>query len=102
MSTSELSGSWTYRSFNPRFVTGNETPQEAALIVADRVVLTLNPPVPRNVVDGTIEWEGGGLVLKGLFARQQAIMRTSCVSTSWALGVRAPILPAGNTVTWGI
>jgi len=74
MSTSELSGSWTYRSFNPRFVTGNETPQEAALIMADRVVLTLNPPVPRNVVDGTIEWEGGGLVLKGLFARQQAII----------------------------
>jgi hypothetical protein len=41
----ELSGSWIYRSFNPTFVTGNETPQEDALIAGQLdLTLSLAPP----------------------------------------------------------
>jgi hypothetical protein len=65
MNTSELSGSWTYRSFNPTFVRGNETPQEDALILADDVVLTLRPTPDPAGLAGEIEWQGGGLDLNG-------------------------------------
>ena len=63
MSTSELSGSWTYRSFNPEYVTGNETPHQ--LIVADDVVLTLRTAPDPTGLAGEIEWQGGGLDLNG-------------------------------------
>jgi hypothetical protein len=70
MSTSELSGSWTYRSFNPTFVTGNETPEEDALIRAE-AVLTLRSSAPAHAqagnLEGTYEWQGGGLDLNGTF-----------------------------------
>jgi hypothetical protein len=60
---------WIYRRFNPAFVKGNLTPQEDALTLAgDDVVLTLEegPGKPGlGVVEGTIEWPGGGLNLKG-------------------------------------
>jgi len=65
----ELAGTWIYRRFNPAFVKGNLTPQEDALTLAgDDVVLTLEegPGKPGlGVVEGTIEWAGGGLNLKG-------------------------------------
>lgn len=67
----ELAGTWIYRRFNPAFVTGNLTPQEDALILAgagDDVVLTLRPhPTSPNpaLLEGTIEWPGGGLNLNG-------------------------------------
>jgi hypothetical protein len=68
MSTSGLSGSWMYRSFNPTYVMGDQTPQEEVdLILAGRrddVYLNLVSYVQREVV-GTIEWPGGGLNLKG-------------------------------------
>ena len=67
----ELAGMWIYRRFNPAFVKGNLTPQEDALILAgahDDVVFTLSPvhtsPDP-NLLEGTIEWPGGGLNLNG-------------------------------------
>ena len=65
MSTSELSGSWTYRSFNPTYVTGNQTPQkEFGLILADADLTLGTPPSPMGL-EGTIEWRGGGLDLNG-------------------------------------
>jgi hypothetical protein len=67
MSTSELSGTWTYRIFNPTFVTGNQTPQEDALIRAE-ADLTLKTPSSPTGLEGTIEWPGGGLDLKGMIA----------------------------------
>ena len=64
MSTSELAGTWTYRSFNPKFVRGNDkTPQKTRLILADDVVLTLRPAPDPTGLEGTIEWKGGGLDL---------------------------------------
>ena len=71
MSTSELSGSWTYLIFNPTFVTGNQTEEEHALIRADETVLTLissaQAPAQAGNLEGTIEWPGGGLDLNGTF-----------------------------------
>jgi hypothetical protein len=76
MSTSGLSASWMYRSFNPTYVTGDQTPQEELdLILADGVVLTINPTDPINPtgVEGRIEWQGGGLDLKGTSVSGQEI-----------------------------
>ena len=71
MSTSELTGSWTYQIFNPAFVTGNQTEEEHALIRADETVLTLissaQAPAQAGNLEGTIEWPGGGLDLNGTF-----------------------------------
>jgi hypothetical protein len=79
----ELAGMWIYRRFNPTFVSGNLTPQEDALILAgahDDVVLTLRPvltsPNPM-LLEGTIEWPGGGLNLNG---------RMRFLSPNWASG----------------
>lgn len=64
MSTSELASSWTYRSFNPEYVTENDqTPHQ--LIVADGVVLTLRGTPDPTGLAGEIEWQGGGLDLNG-------------------------------------
>ena len=73
----ELAGTWIYRRFNPAFVKGNLTPQEDALTLAgDDVVFTLSPvrasPDP-NLLEGTIEWPGGGLNLNG---RQRTLSPT--------------------------
>ena len=69
MSTSGLSGSWMYRSFNPTYVMGGQTPQEELdLILAGRmddVYLNLHTPHSPTGLEGTIEWPGGGLDLKG-------------------------------------
>ena len=65
-----------YRSFNPTYVTGDQTPQEELdLILADGVVLTINPTDPINPtgVEGRIEWQGGGLDLKGTSVSGQEI-----------------------------
>ena len=76
MSTSELSGSWIYRSFNPTFVTGDhfiarniqvftEDRRELGLIRAEAV---FNLQVTGTTLAGTIEWPGpppGGLDLTG-------------------------------------
>jgi hypothetical protein len=75
----ELAGLWIYRRFNPEFVTGNLTPQEDALTLAgagDDVVLTLRegPGQPGlGVVEGTIEWPGGGLNLKGTVTLRERV-----------------------------
>ena len=74
----ELAGTWLYRSFNPTFVMGNQTPRtphppyaytgvEDRLIFAD-ATLTLSTgidPAAWNALEGTIEWRGGGLNLNG-------------------------------------
>ena len=78
----ELAGTWIYRRFNPAFVKGNLTPQEDALTLAgDDVVFTLSPvrtsPDP-NLLEGTIEWPGGGLNLNG---RMRFLL-----SPNWASG----------------
>jgi hypothetical protein len=75
---------WIYRRFNPAFVKGNLTPQEDALTLAgDDVVLTLEegPGKPGlGVVEGTIEWPGGGLNLQGtLLLRERVGERTGYV-----------------------
>jgi hypothetical protein len=51
MSTSELSGSWAYRSFNPTFA-GTLTREEDALVLAD-ALLTL-----RSSAQGPASLEG--------------------------------------------
>jgi hypothetical protein len=64
----QLTGTWTYRSFNPTYVMGGQTPQEELdLILAGRmddVYLNLHSHIS-PVLEGTIEWPGGGLDLKG-------------------------------------
>jgi hypothetical protein len=52
-----LWGTWTYRCFNPRFVTQNQTPQEDTLILAEAVLTLRTTPDPTGLV-GTIEWPG--------------------------------------------
>ena len=43
----ELAGTWTYRSFNPTYKTGNQTPQEEReLIRGGRLDLTLKKLAP--------------------------------------------------------
>jgi hypothetical protein len=67
MSTSELSGLWTYRSFNPTYVTGNQTPQkELELILADGFVFNFQTPTG-TTLEGTFGLPDGGfpLDLKG-------------------------------------
>src|SRR3954464_11356051 len=63
MSTSELSGSWRYRSFNPKYGTAT---QEDELVLAE-AVLTLRSSAQAGKLEGTIEWPGGGLDLDGKF-----------------------------------
>jgi hypothetical protein len=53
----ELAGTWTYRSFNPTFVMGNQTPQEDALIFAEARLTLRSAPDPMHLV-GTLEWPG--------------------------------------------
>jgi hypothetical protein len=65
----ELAGTWTLRCFNPAYVIGDQTPQgERGLIRAgypDPLALTLNMGADPVSLEGTIEWQGGGLVLNG-------------------------------------
>ena len=61
----ELAGTWTYRSFNPTFVWGNQTPQEDPLIWGPDLALTLRTAPDPFHLEGTIEWQDGGLVLNG-------------------------------------
>jgi hypothetical protein len=73
----ELAGTWTLRTFNPTFVTGNETPQEDAFIAgtldlrldraADPLYAAGMAADPFYLV-GTIGWPGnppGVLDVKG-------------------------------------
>jgi hypothetical protein len=69
MSTSELSGSWRYRSFNPKY--GSAT-QEDELVLAE-AVLTLRSSAQAGKLEGTIEWPGGGLDLDGTFVSSSEI-----------------------------
>jgi len=63
----ELAGTWVYRSFNPTFVTGNETPQEDALIAGALDLTLATAPDPFYAAGmaadpfylvGTIGWQG--------------------------------------------
>ena len=73
MSTSDLAGTWTYRSFNPTYVTGDQTPREEfGLIFADddppialKLELMTHVSYARAPLKGTIDWSGGGLNLNG-------------------------------------
>jgi hypothetical protein len=59
-------GSWTFRSFNPTYVTGNQTPQEEWGLIRAEAVFNLQ--VTDTTLAGTIEWPGpppGGLNLNG-------------------------------------
>jgi hypothetical protein len=60
----ELAGTWTFRSFNPMFITGNptfvsgnETPQEDGF-TAGRMDLTLRTVPDPMYLEGTIGWRG--------------------------------------------
>ena len=67
MSTSELSGSWIYRSFNPKYGTAT---QEDELVLADAILIlrsSAQAPAQAGDLQGTIEWPGGGLDLNGTF-----------------------------------
>ena len=68
MSTWELPGSWTHRSFNPAYVWGDQTDQrELDLLVAEAEV-NLKGAIDPFALEGTIEWPGvppGGLDLAG-------------------------------------
>jgi hypothetical protein len=70
MSTSELSGSWTYRSFNPTFFNptfaGTLTPEEDALFLAN-AVLKLKSSGQAGNLEGEYQWDGGILDLRGTF-----------------------------------
>jgi hypothetical protein len=58
-----LSGFWTYRSFNPAYVTGNQTPQkERELILADGFVFNFQTPT-LTTLEGTWGLPDGGLPL---------------------------------------
>ena len=99
MSTSELSGSWAYRSFNPTFA-GTLTREEDALVLAEALV-TLRSSAQAGNLEGEYEWRDGGLNLTGTF--EWALkFSTTRGSKSWAGGARTPVLTAGNTVTMGI
>src|SRR5262249_34194961 len=85
-----LSGSWLYRSFNPTYVTGNQTPQEEwGLIRADRAVLNLDSYLPPGggsrqqppYLRGALEWEGGGLNLNGTVRLYSAFESPDFVGT---------------------
>jgi len=71
----ELAGTWTLRSFNPTYVTGDQTPQgERGLIRAgypDPLTLTLGMAPDPVGLEGTIGWQGGGLVLNGTVERSR-------------------------------
>jgi hypothetical protein len=63
MSTSELSASWTYRSFNPAYVTGTQTDQrELDLILADGFVFNFQTPTSTTLA-GTFGSLDGGFPL---------------------------------------
>jgi hypothetical protein len=66
MSTSELSGLWTYRMFNPNRVPGDQAapPRELDLILAEAFLSLRTAPDPKYL-EGMIEWQGGGLNLNG-------------------------------------
>src|SRR5215469_18242413 len=64
MPMADLAGTWTFRSFNPTLVTENLTPEENALIFADARLTLRDVPDP-IYLEGTIEWQGGGLNLNG-------------------------------------
>src|SRR6266571_1865497 len=61
----ELSGYWTYRSFNPAYVMGIQTPQEERkLILADGFVFNLQTPTSTTpTLVGTFESRDGGFPL---------------------------------------
>jgi hypothetical protein len=65
MSMTEVSGSWTYRSFNPTYVTGDQTPQKELELILAEADLRMDTPTSPTGLEGTIEWPGGGLDLKG-------------------------------------
>jgi hypothetical protein len=81
MSTSELSGSWAYRSFNPTFFNptfaGTLTPEEDALFLADAVLTLRTSATTHRYVgsysyysgnlEGVYQWSGGILDLRGTF-----------------------------------
>src|SRR5262249_29892204 len=75
MPMAELAGTWTLRSFNPTYVTGDQTPQgERGLIRAgypDPLTLTLGMAPDPVGLEGTIGWQGGGLVLNGTVERSR-------------------------------
>src|SRR5437660_7239997 len=67
--TTKLSGLWTYRSFrNPTNVsrTGPQKAQPAAHeFILQEADFTLKTATDPAALEGTIEWEGGGLNLQG-------------------------------------
>jgi hypothetical protein len=58
MSTPELSGLWTYRSFNPRYVTGGDPEREHELILAE-ADLNVEHRTSPTTLEGTIDWRTG-------------------------------------------
>src|SRR5262249_17738275 len=59
---SEYSGLWTYRIFDPTYVTGNQIPQ---IILADGFVFNLRTPTS-TTLEGTFESRDGGFPLLDL------------------------------------
>jgi hypothetical protein len=67
MPMAELSGAWTYRSLDPNYVTRGQIPEklDKLTLAGDGIVLTLRPAADPVALEGTLEWEGGGLNLEG-------------------------------------
>ena len=64
MSSSDIAGLWTYRSFhNDPAPVGND-PQKALDLIFAEADLTFEP-VSREDFTATLEWDGGGMDLKG-------------------------------------
>ena len=61
MSTSELAGSWTYRSFNPGYAAGDPTAPQLLFAEAD---FNFETPT-RTTLQGAIEWPGRSLDVQG-------------------------------------
>src|SRR6516164_1583873 len=104
MSTPELSGSWTYRSFNPTYVTGGDPEMEQKLIRAD-AGLTVQHQTSPTTLEGAIEWLGsspGGLNLEGKVLEGElrgfAIVGTGRMGTytwDWEYRYHGHLLPSG-------
>jgi hypothetical protein len=63
--TSGLAGSWTYRSFENKPEPVYRTPPQQAHLIWLEAVCKLETPTSPTGLEGTLEWSGGGLDLKG-------------------------------------
>jgi hypothetical protein len=64
MSSSDIAGLWTYRSFHNDPVPVGNDPQKALDLIFAEADLTIKP-ISGHDFAATLEWDGGGMDLKG-------------------------------------